>query len=568
MLSELEPLILEAMAEWQIPGLAIAVVQHDAPVLVRGFGEPDVEAGLPVTADTQFVLCSVTKSFTATGLAMLADERRLDWRTPVREYLPEFRLQDPIATDRVTVADLLRHQSGLPRHDWIWIPGDLTPQQMLAAMQHLEPSRDIRQTYQYQNLGYMAAGMIAERITGQSWEEFTRARITAPLGMRHVGFSVEELQQATDSARPYVMIGNERRPSAHWPIRTVPAGGMNVAISDLVNYLRFHLAGGSFEGVQLLSAAGIRMMQTPHVHVGRSEFDEIGDQHYGFGLGCHHYRGERAVGHDGGWIGWGTRIDMLPERKLGVAVLTNRAPSPVTQMLCHVVFDRLCGMEPIPWLERFRERRRQSLMAEEETRPARNAARRPDTRPSHTLADYAGEYEHPGYGRIAIAAKDDALHWRFRGICGQLLHRHYDVFEVPERPDALSPDWLAISFDYDREGSIDRLSAQFEPQVNEIVFRRLPDGEALDPAFRAACIGTYRIGAQTHVVALDAERQLTLTPSDQTTCRLIPYQGRIFTVGPLQGFRVEFQRGETAVIETIVFHQPNGTFRARRVPNG
>ena len=156
----------------------------------------------------------------------------------------EFRLSDPVATDRVTVADLLCHHSGLPRHDWVWMPGDLSREQMLAAMQYLEPNRDIRQSYQYQNLGYLAAGMIAERIAGQSWEDFTRARILSPLNMRHVGFSTEDLEQAADSARPYVMVDDERRRTALWPIRDTPAGGINAAISDMVNYLRFHLRRG------------------------------------------------------------------------------------------------------------------------------------------------------------------------------------------------------------------------------------------------------------------------------------------------------------------------------------
>ena len=333
----------------------------------------------------------------------------------------------------------------------------------------------------------------------------------------------------------------------------------------MVNYLRFHLAGGSFNGVQLLSPAGVRMMQTPCVHAGRSEFDEIGDQHYGFGLECVHYRGERAAGHGGGWIGWSTRMDMLPDRKLGIVVVTNQAPSPVAQMLCHAVFDRICDKEPIPWFERYSTRRQQFLASQKEDRQARIAARKPDTRPSHALADYAGEYAHPGYGRIVIDAIGDALHWNFRGISGPLIHRHYDVFEVAEQPDTLSLDLLAISFGYDREGNIDRLSAPFEPLVNDIVFRRQPVGEALDPAFRTACIGTYRTGPQMHVVAVDADGQLTLTSSDQGTHRLVPYLGRIFTIALLEGFRVEFQRGETDAVEAIVFHQPNGTFRARQV---
>ena len=145
----LELLITEAMDEWKIPGLALAVVQNGEVALVRAYGLRDVEAGLKVTTDTQFLIGSVTKSFTSTGLALLMDERRIDWKKPVRDYIPEFRLHDAVATDRVTVRDLLCHHSGPPRHDWIWVPGDLSPAQMLAAMRYLEPSDDIRSTFQY-----------------------------------------------------------------------------------------------------------------------------------------------------------------------------------------------------------------------------------------------------------------------------------------------------------------------------------------------------------------------------------------------------------------------------------
>src|SRR5262249_19202048 len=174
----LELLIAEAMDEWKIPGLAIAVVQNGEAALVRAYGLRDVEAGLGVTTDTQFLIGSVTKSFTSTGLALLMDERRIDWTKPVPDYIPEFRLHDAVAADGVTVRDLLCHHSGLPRHDWIWVPGDRSSAQMLAAMRHLEPSDDIRSTFQYSNLGYLVAGMVAERISGQSWTEFTRARLT------------------------------------------------------------------------------------------------------------------------------------------------------------------------------------------------------------------------------------------------------------------------------------------------------------------------------------------------------------------------------------------------------
>ena len=568
---DLEPLIERAMAEWRVPGLAIAVVHNDVPVFVKAFGRRDREKPeLPVTTETQFLLCSVTKSLTATGLAMLADERRLDWRKPVRDYLPEFRLHDPVASDRVTVTDLLCHQSGLPRHDWVWMPADRSPEQMLSAMRYLEPSRDLRQSYQYQNLGYMVAGMVAERITGQTWQDFTRDRVLSPLRMRDHSFSTHELEQAPNSARPHIinMDDDESRRSALYPISTAPAGGIGATISGMVNYLRFHLAGGSFDGVRLLSPESARLLQTPLVYVSRSEFDELGDQHYGLGLACYSYRGERAVSHDGGWVGWGTRIDMLPERNLGVAVLTNRTGNPLTNMLSHAVFDRISGNEPVPWFDRFYKRKHDFLAQRGDHRKARESARKPDTQPSHTLAEYVGEYEHPAYGKMGIDTVSGALHWRYRGLAGPLVHRHYDVFEIPEMPDMLAPELLAISFGYDRDGNIDRLSAPFEPLVSDIVFRRVPAGEALDAAFRALCEGTYRVGVQRNVVALGPDGELTLSPSDQPTYRLVPYRGRVFAIAELDGFRVEFQRGKSGLMEALIFHQPNGTFHAQRITDG
>src|SRR6266571_3361379 len=164
----LERLITEAMDEWKVPGLAVAVVQNGEVALVRAYGLRDVEAGLKVTTDTQFLIGSISKSFTSTGLALLMDERRMDWKKPVRDYIPEFRLHDAVATDRITVRDLLCHYSGLPRHDWIHLPGDLSPAQVLAAMRHLELSEDIRSVHQYCNLGYLVASIVTERVSGQS----------------------------------------------------------------------------------------------------------------------------------------------------------------------------------------------------------------------------------------------------------------------------------------------------------------------------------------------------------------------------------------------------------------
>src|SRR5262245_14714243 len=271
--TELDALVADAMSVWKIPGLAIAVVQNGAVALLKAYGLRDVEAQLPVTVDTHFMICSITKSFTATGLALLADERRLDWKKPVRDYIPEFRLYDAVATDRVTVRDLLCHHSGLPRHDWVHLPGDLSPVQMLAAMRYLEPSDDVRSTSQYFNLGYLVASMLIERVSGQSWMEFTRARLTDKLHM-HVTFTVEDLAAAADAAVPYAMDGDTRLRAKRWPVRAVGAGGINAAIASFTNWLRLHLDKGEFEGRRLLSPTLIQQLQMPRVHVAAPEFAE------------------------------------------------------------------------------------------------------------------------------------------------------------------------------------------------------------------------------------------------------------------------------------------------------
>jgi len=476
---EFERLIAEVMEEWKVPGLAVVVVQNREVAFVRPYGLRDVEAGLKVTTDTQFQLMSISKSFTAAGLALLVDEGRMDWKKPVREYIPEFRLHDAVATDRLTVRDFLCHHSGLPRHDWIWLPGDLSPAQMLAAMRYLEPSDDIRSTFQYSNLGYFVVSLVAERVSGQGWAEFTRA-LTDKLHM-DVTFTVEELAAAADAAVP-LMEGDTLLRSKLWPVSVTAAGGMSTSIASIANWLRFHLGEGEFEGQRLLSPGLTQELQKPRVHVGAYEFAEYSDVHYGFGFRTHRYRGERMVWHGGGFTGTNALMMMLPDRGVGVGVLVNNGMSPLSapHILANYVFDRVCGREPAPSLDRFREPRRKFLAQQDLDRKAGIASRRPATQPGRDLADYAGDYEHPGYGRITITLAERKLHWAFRGMSEPLTHRHYDTFELPEAPESpggLLPGQLTLSFSTDREGNIASVAVPFEPFVKGIAFTRIAAGD-------------------------------------------------------------------------------------------
>jgi len=563
MLEDFDGLVEATMAEWQVPGLALAVIKGQETMLLKGYGVRDVDSPSPVTANTQFLLCSLTKSFTAAGLGLLVDEGKLDWRRPVREYLPEFRLFDAVATERVTVRDLLCHHSGLPRHDWIHSPGDLSTQEILAALRHLEPNRDLRDTYQYQNLAYLVAGHIAERITGMRWDAFITERLLHPLGFRHFSLSIEALADTPDHAHPHIEEKDQTVRASLTPIRVLPAGGLNASIADLARWMRCLMSDGAVDGRQLLSANVIREMSTPRVHMGRSSLAEMGEVHYGMGLASGQYRGERMITHSGSWVGWGTLMTMLPERRIAVAVLTNHAASVATELLTHTALDRLCGFEPIDWHGRFSDMRRKRTAQRSVDGTASEQSRRTETTPSHALHEYAGAYEHPAYGRMHIGNEGDTLTWRWRGMSCSLHHRHYDVFTTTRKPSEIHPDELPLMFGYNREGAIDRLSAPLEPMVADIVFRRVAAGDVTDSRFLALCTGTYSHGSQEIQVSLDAAGNLILQIGKQQTHRLLPLDGRTFELGEVKGFRVEFRRPSDEV-DGIIFHQPNGTFLALR----
>ena len=563
LIPDIDRLAGEAMAVWKVPGAALAIVQDGEVVLTRAYGQRDVEVDLPVTPHTQFVICSITKSFTATAVALLHNEGLLDWTKPVRDYLPEFRLSDAVATERVTVRDLLSHQSGLPRHDWIHLPGDLAPVEMLPLMRHLELSRDIRAAWQYNNLCYNVAGLLIERLSGQSFESFVRERLTNRLGMT-VSFSLDELEAGAEPARPYKIDIDTRSPALRLPIRTTAAGAINTSVVDLANWMRLHLGKGEFEGERLLPAALVEQLHTPLVPVGKSEFSEFGHAHYGLGLQSNTYQGERNVSHGGGWNGWGSFMTLVPDAGIGVAVLTNRSSSEVPPILTWYIIDRLRGREPVDWFARFRKMRDDFIAHIPANKEAREKARHKDTRPAHVLSAYAADYAHPAYGVISIRERDGALHWSWRGMGAPLSHWHFETFVTPEIIDQLHPDNLPITFQTDREGKIVHLSVPLEPTVKDIVFERRAAGDCVDPVFHARCVGQFRSGAITHRVTLDSEGRLILKPDHQPAYRLEPQQGRQFRIVELEGFAVEF-RGEGDEIGQIVFHQPNGTFVADRV---
>ncbi len=469
-LDNIQAFIAQAMADWHIPGLAIAVVQANELTLLHGFGWRDREASLPVTTETLFPICSLTKSFTASGLAILADAGRLDWDRPVRDYVAELRLHDRDATERVSVRDLLLHRTGLPRHDWVHMAGTLDRMGQVRALRHLKLSAGLRERWQYSNLMYNLAGVVTERVSGKGWEDFIRAEILEPLGMNRYATSLTAMQEDPDHARPYVFLDGSLRCVPVRPIYTIPSGGLAASIGSMARYLQMHLGGG-FEGRQVLSPAVSRLMQSPQIYVGASPWAELGECHYGFGFDVLQYRGDKRVSHGGAWTGYCSALVLLPDRGMGVVVLTNGHDHAVGPAIASTVFDRLCGRDEVPWLQRLSDLRDCAAEEQKGRRTTLLASRHDGTRPSHPTADYAGHYEHPAYGLICVMAEGGRLQLHGLSIISALTHWHYDVFMTDADPTIWIEGW-PVTFHYGDTGQIDRLMIRLEPTLPEIVFSR------------------------------------------------------------------------------------------------
>ena len=195
--------VAQALQDFKVPGVAIAVVKEGKVILAKGYGYRDLEKQLPVTTKTLFAIGSITKSFTVATLGTLVDEGRLGWDQPVHSLLPDFVLKDAWASEHVTPRDLVTHRTGLPRHDLTWYSADFSRAELVGRLRYLELSKEPRATFQYNNLMFMTAGYLAGRLQGTTWEEAVRQRILAPLGMNDSNFSVEDSQKSTDFARPY-----------------------------------------------------------------------------------------------------------------------------------------------------------------------------------------------------------------------------------------------------------------------------------------------------------------------------------------------------------------------------
>ncbi|MCD4785596.1 MAG: serine hydrolase [Candidatus Eremiobacteraeota bacterium] len=485
--------VKKEMKIWNVPGSAIIIIKDDKVIFSEGFGYRDAEKKLKVTPKTIFAIGSSTKAFTTLVAGMLVDEKKVEWDRPIRDYYPGLKMYDKYVAEHLTLRDALCHRSGLPRHDIVWwVNSGLSRKEIMDRLQYLKPSYGFREIMQYNNHMYVLSGYVVEKITGKSWEESVRERIFKPLGMNDSCFEIADVMKSNNYALPYHLQPKkpEQMPEkpADVPIKQIPfckdlvsigpAGSINSNIEDMGKWVKLHLNRGKVSDKQIIREDTLLDMHTPQMAMpvkGEFEpviFKEMPVLNYGLGWVIQPYRGNYLVHHGGNVDGFSALVSFIPEKKIGIVVLTNMTRTTLPYIITFSAYDRLIGLDRIDWNKKFMDKKAELLGKSKESMEKEH---KKNTSPSHPITDYMGKYTNKAYGDIIITLKDKNLNITFRNKTGHLKHYQYDTFK-PEMQFPVYYFNAGVTFGMNKKGNIDKLSIPLEPAVDDIVFERVSDG--------------------------------------------------------------------------------------------
>ncbi len=563
-LENIDQEIEKIRTDWKLPGVAIAIVKGDQIIYAKGHGLRDVKNQLPMTADTLMPIGSATKAFTTALMASLVDEGKLAWDKPVRNWIPNFKLQDAMASERLSPLDLVTHRSGMPRHDALWYNSKFSRAEMVSRLQYLEANKDFRTDFQYNNAMFLTAGYLTEVVSGQSWESNVKQRLLMPLGMHRANFSVAQTQKDANFSQPHreEKDGTVRQIAFRSLDNIGPAGSINASVNELTAWMQLHLNKGKFQGKQVLSATGIDYLHVPRMSMGtassKPELIEIG---YAPGWFSDVYRGQLRLHHGGSIDGFSAMVMLLPQADIGIAVLINMESSPVRDVITRSVIDRLLKLEKRDWNAEALKRKN-ATKSDVKSNPnaatdKKETARKAGTKLSHALSDYVGDYEHPGYGTATVTQQDGRLYFELNGIKVPLSHWHYDIFNGEKTEELIFED-QKIQFQTNLDGDIDTLKTALEPAVNDIVFRKKSDRHLTDPLFLKKLTGTFVFNQDREFTISLRGNTLVAEMPGRPSYELLPVRGYRFSLKGLNGFGIEFKPGQDGQFKQAEIARPNG----------
>ncbi len=432
---EIETLIEKAQKQWNVPGLAVAVVKDGEIVLSIGFGVIEEGKMEKINSETLFAIASNTKGFVASALAKLVSEGKISWHDKVKTYLPYFELYDPYVSSDIIILDLLSHRSGLGTFsgDAIWYKSELPAEEIVKLTKYVPQAFAFRAGYGYSNLMFITAGEVIKAVTDMPWDEYVKASFFQPLGMERTITSTTQLEAKGNAATPHKTQLDQNTPInwTNWDNMSA-AGAIISSSDDMAQWMMMHLKNGVVNGDTLLSPEKQNNLWTLHNNYTLSENSRttIPGRHftgYGLGFGLQDYFGRMMVSHGGGYDGMYSRLAMMPDENLGVVVLTN-SMSGIATPLTYAIFNLFIKEDKQDWIANFYQPQKQDerIIKLKENRLT-------GTSPDLELSQYAGKYYADMYGDFSVKLEEDQLRLYFShspDLSASLTHWHNNTWQI------------------------------------------------------------------------------------------------------------------------------------------
>jgi len=439
-LKELSEYYNQSLQDWEVPGMAIAIVKDGETIFAEGFGVKNIDTQEPVDSKTMFPIASNTKAFTAASLAIIVDKGKISWDDKVVDYLPWFKLYDPYVTENMTIRDLLTHRSGLATFsgDLLWYGSNYSREEVIKRARFLKPVYGFREHFGYSNIMYVAAGEIIPAVTGQSWDDFVKAHFFDPLQMDRTMTSTSDLTGFENYATPHTDFEDEVIPIEYlnWD-NVAPAGAIISSVEDVSQWLKLQLNQGIWEDDTIFSPRRSSEMWSQNTVLGVSDFSErtwpsTFFKSYGLGWSLSNYLGHKIVGHSGGYDGMISYTCMVPDENLGFVILTNKNSS-LYYPLMYKTLDVFLDGGDKDWSAFILDLMARRKAGDEKQKEEELKNKIENTKPSLELAAYTGTYGGELFGDATVELENGELLVQFvpsPKFRGKLKHLHYDTFEI------------------------------------------------------------------------------------------------------------------------------------------
>ncbi len=454
----------KALEEWHIPGMAVAITDGEKILFSKGYGYANIDKKKKVDGNTLFAVASNSKAFTATAIAQLIEQKKLNWNDKAIKHLPYYKLYNDYTTQNETIEDLLCHRNGLETFsgDLLWYGTTKNAEEIIAAQHYLKPTSAFRTRFGYSNISFLAAGKILEKATDTTWSTYISTHFLKPLKMNRTLTSTNQIKNTKNVATPYFYEDGKHYEIAwlNWD-NIAPAGALISSVNDYAKWLQLNLNKGTLNGKKYFSKASFNQLTTPHINFPvRKNNEKTHFKGYGLGWSLQDYQGYKVIGHSGGYDGMISKSAFVPEKNLGIIIVTNSlswAPSALVNKSFDVLLANIVdGKDWSSYYLSFKEKQNKSAK-EKLQKTEKERGKFKNQLPN---SEYIGTYTDKMYGDVIVSETNGKLQFEMVAtpiFKANLKHWNHTIFTFRFDKNLVSLPQGKLWFDLDQNGKTEKL---------------------------------------------------------------------------------------------------------------